>query len=471
MSVLFFYPERIILIMFFVMICLFAAQGAFASVLLSNYRLKDKNYFIGECLMLGYIATIVLISVSVFVNKRQSMISVFHLDLLLKIIALLAILNFIFLIFKKTKGSVLAIIGIVATLLITVETVNILFAIIVTSGILVLFYRLIILIDATLCRQKNEITALSIIEGLDSLPCGVMFCDLNGYIFLTNEKMRELAIEFVKKDFKNSKLFWEKLSECSNSNAEAQIIDGDILIRTPDKAWRFSKQALKTANSNYIEIIAIDVSESIGAFYTLEEENNKLEKQNRELKKLAKDVQVLHREREFIKIRSRVHDVLGQRLTAIQRISQNDENPDYNTILYLAQDSVAQIKEKREDNAKLLYGEMYHYFYQIGLKIEIADEFPEDENIAFLFLSVLREACTNAVKHADATKVFVKIVKAYEKYRIEITNNGKQPDKSIVEGGGLFGIRNRVENAGGVLKVELIPEFSLIITLERSIQK
>ncbi len=178
----------------------------------------------------------------------------------------------------------------------------------------------------------------------------------------------------------------------------------------------------------------------------------------------------MRKEQEYIRIRSRVHDVLSQRLTAIQRVSQSKEQIDYNTLLFLSQDAINHIKARRGGNAKELFAEIYYYFYKIGLSIELNGNLPDEENLAFLFLAVLRESCTNAIKHAAATRVFVNIEKATEQYRIEITNNGERPRKSLIEGGGLFGIRNRVENAGGSLKVELIPEFSLIIILGRSFQ-
>ncbi len=182
--------------------------------------------------------------------------------------------------------------------------------------------------------------------------------------------------------------------------------------------------------------------------------------------KLSEMMSSLRREQEYSRIRSQVHDVMSQRLTALQRLSKDDNLNDYSVLFSLTRDVINQIKAKRGGDPGELFGETYFYFRKIGLSIELLDELPKEHSIAFMFIAVLREACTNAVKHAGATKVYARIERQKDGYRIEITNNGTRPKKGLVEGGGLFGIRNRVENLGGTLKVEVIPQFSLIITIK-----
>ncbi len=469
MTELFFYSAGITTTVFFIMICLFATQATYVGLMALNYRMREIRFLIGEMLLLVYISVMTVIPVTVLIYRRYSVISLSHLEMLLYVVGIPGVIYFIYLSIKKTQGSPLAALGIILTLPVISNFMYGGYIIFFSLAIVILSFRMLTLTKSTLHRQKNELNAFSIMDGLDKLPCGVMFYDLSGYIFLTNAKMTDLAMRFVKKEPKNGNHFWNVLERCNISDVESQIVEGDILLRTPNAAWRFSKQQFRLGNFYYNEITAIDVTESIGAFYTLEEENEKLERQNEETKKLAKSIETLHREREYARIRSRVHDVLGQRLTAIQRISQTDQDVDYNTLLFLSKDAIEQIKTKRGGNARELFGEIYNYFYKIGLSIELNNDLPEEEHVAFLFLSVLREACTNAIKHAQATKMFVQIEQGQDMYRIEITNNGNAPQRGLIEGGGLFGIRNRVESLGGTLKVEVIPEFSLIITIKRGL--
>ncbi len=468
MTSMFFYSLDVLTALFAIMICLFAVQSRYFCLLAVNYRLRELKTLIGEIVLLAYVAILTLIPITISIHRRYSIISVNYLDLALWGIGAFAILYHIYLSILKEKESYLAILAILLTLPINSEIFQTRYIFIYLTSVVILFFRLFILIKKSIARQRNELDAFSIKDGLDKLSCGIMFCDLNGYIFLTNTKMTELAKEFLDKELKDGNRFWESLEKCNIPNIESQIVEGDILVHAAKSAWRFLKAHFNIGNKEYIEIIAIDVAESIGAYYALEEENRKLEQQKKEIEKLAENIETLHCEKAYSRIRSRVHDVLGQRLTAIQRISQSEEDIDYNTLLFLSKDSVKHIKKKGGGNAKELFGEIYHYFYKVGLSIELTDELPYEEDIAFLFLSVLREACTNAIKHAEATRVFVTIERNETNYRIEITNNGESPKKGLQEGGGLFGIRNRIESAGGTLKVEVIPEFSLIITIERS---
>ncbi len=467
MTDLFFYSRSVLALVFFLLICLFSLESGYLCVNLLNYRLKEKHLIIGDIFLLIHVAILILTMVTVIINSRYGVISLGNLDILLYISGIASGVSFAVLSIKKVQYSGLAVLAVILTLPISAELLQLGYIVFLLISILILFYRSINIIKKTLHRQKNELNAFSVMEGLNTLPCGVLFCDLSGYVFLINEKMSQLAIKYMDTQPKNGLLFWDNLQSFKSDSVYRQIVEGDILLRTSIGAWRFRKQQFTSGGVEYIEITAIDVRESIGAFYALEEENKKLASQSKEIEKLTENMEALRREREYSLIRSRVHDVLGQRLTAMQRIIQGDVEPDYDMLLLLSQDAIEQIKHRKGGNAKELFEEIYQYFYKIGLEIELLNPLPKEEQIAFLFLSVLREASTNAIKHAAATKVYCKINDNGKTYRMEITNNGHGPKKGLVEGGGLFGIRSRVENAGGVLKVEVIPEFSLIITIDR----
>ncbi len=464
---LFFYPVNMMYLVYFMMLCLFVTQAIYLCLLALHYRLREIKLIIGEVLLLLYNIVLVLIIITVLIHRRNGIISLVHLDNILYFIGSISVVYFIYLVTLKKKGSLYAIIGMVLLFPFVVQNIFNSYIFCINLATVILFCRLIIVIKDILYRQKKELNAFSIMDGLDTLPCGVMFYDSQGYIYLINIKMKELITQIIKKEPQNGIHFWDSLAKCAIKDVESQIIEGDVLLKTPHIAWRFSRQKFESKNRIYYEIIAIDVTDSIGAFYTLEEEKTKLERQNIETRKLVKNIEDLRKEQEYIRIRSRVHDVLSQRLTAIQRVSQTEGEVDYNTLLFLSQDAINHIKARRGGDAKELFAEIYYYFYKIGLAIELNGDLPKEEQLAFLFLAVLRESCTNAIKHAGATRIFANIEVSDQQYRIEITNNGERPKKSLIEGGGLFGIRNRIENAGGSLRVELIPEFSLIIILGR----
>ncbi len=452
----------LLLLLFF---CVFMLQAVYVSVLVLNYRLLKKQKLVCEILMLLYSAILAMVQITVLENKENITVQFINVSTVMYTVGIFVTLYFVYIAITTNDKPYAQITAVMLTMPFLSKVVHEYFVyLIIVSGAIMLV-RIYYLLKTELYKQKNELTAFSVKEGLDTLPAGVMFCDNKGYIFFTNAKMNELVLKFTNSSQTNGKQFWQLLQEGNIINGECQFVEQDIVISSHEFAWQFSKDVFVENNVEYIEIIAIDVTKIIGTLRELEEERNVLIKQNEQTKILNEKLEVLSRELEYSRIRSQVHDVLSQNLTAMQRISQNENITDYSDLLLLSRDTIEQIKSKRKGDAQKLFGEMYFYFRKIGLFIELLDELPSDEEKAFLFLSVLREACTNAIKHAGATNVYVKIKQLGVRYRIEITNNGMRPKKGLVEGGGLFGIRNRIESANGTLRVELIPEFSLIITI------
>ncbi len=465
---MFYYSYTILLALFSLFIGLFFFQSYYTCILFLNYRLRKIRVLITEFIILVYIGLLALLIVSVIISRRYAYFDISFVSSAILVVAIFAILQIVISKIVKQKEYYFAVLVIILSSPLMICPFYGSYFLYLTIAILIFAYRLVYLLKEEKKRQKNELTEFSIKDGLDTLPAGVLYYDKEGYIYLINSKMKELIFKFLNKELKNGIGLLRSLEKCSMQGVQAQLIDEDILIRTPNEAWRFSKQEFISNNNTYIEVTAIDATESIGALDTLEEEREKLQKQNEEISVLSKNIEEIQKEKEFIRIRSQVHDVFSQRLTAIQRLSKTDELGDYYTsLLSLSKDAMNSIKRKQGGDPKELFGEIYHYYRRIGLSIELLDDMPQEDEIAFLFIAVLREACTNAIRHAKATKLFIKINKTDANYLIEITNNGQNPKKGLIEGGGLFGIRNRIENYGGSLKVEVIPEFCLVITINR----
>ena len=73
----------------------------------------------------------------------------------------------------------------------------------------------------------------------------------------------------------------------------------------------------------------------------------------------------------------------------------------------------------------------------IGCKVTFLGEQPKSRKALQLLYAAVREALTNAVRHADATELTVKIKQDKQRYHIEISDNGGVSVSSITEGNGL----------------------------------
>ena len=83
---------------------------------------------------------------------------------------------------------------------------------------------------------------------------------------------------------------------------------------------------------------------------------------------------------------------------------------------------------------------------------------------------VLREAVTNVVRHASATRCFVELVSEFGRLRLEIVDNGRGMSRSAM-GNGLRGMTERLQLLGGKLDVVSLQGTRLSIRLPRAAPK
>ena len=63
--------------------------------------------------------------------------------------------------------------------------------------------------------------------------------------------------------------------------------------------------------------------------------------------------------------------------------------------------------------------------------------------------------------HAKASALTITLYGISNYFVIEYTNNGKNPEKPISEGGGLSSLRQSVEKDGGIMETQVSPQFLL----------
>ena len=105
--------------------------------------------------------------------------------------------------------------------------------------------------------------------------------------------------------------------------------------------------------------------------------------------------------------------------------------------------------------------------WEIGVRVRIQGELPKGNANAQLMIAAMRECATNTVRHAGGSEMTVQLMRTQKADIAVITNNGRTPEGEIVEGGGLSGLRQSVENRHGTMAVRGQPAFRLSIVLPR----
>lgn len=316
-------------------------------------------------------------------------------------------------------------------------------------------------------RYNNMINRNSTKEALDNIPVGICFFNEKGQIVLINHQMFYLWDQLKGFNFKNLKELREKLKDPTDT---VDCIDQELKIYCfqNGRVWRFTESYVQDRWSRkYIQFIATDITNIMVTKQELEKEHQKLSKTSKRIKTMIKNVNELTRAEEILSLKMRVHNDLGQSIIATKKILQEEEKMEY------AQEVIENWKSsinllKNTNNQQLQEDpltQLKEAAKGIGVDILLEGALPEDEKIAYLIITALRECATNVARHTDGNELYGRINSDGNRIRVFIENNGSPPKREIIEGGGLHSLRKKIENIGGIMAIQSFPNYRLTISL------
>ena len=312
-------------------------------------------------------------------------------------------------------------------------------------------------------HRMKRLSFNAIKESFDRLPTAVCFFDRMGSIVLCNRQMYQLSQYLLNSDMQYLGEVEKALSALPNGIV--QIPDVENTYRFPDKkVWRFEKtEVTDRYGKNYIQLTAADVTELQRALVQLADDCKKIEEDSKKLKQLSDNVVALAREKERLDAKSAMHDNLAACITLTKQYITGDfDGVEADTVCrewekVIAFRDVIRLSEKQ----KLLDIAMTS-----GVTVRIRGEEPTDGGAELMYIA-MQVCLNNAIQYAKATEISANIWENEGSYTVVIRNNGKPPEKKITEGGGLTNLRHRIENSGGKMTVQSLPEFSLAIELPK----
>ena len=134
-------------------------------------------------------------------------------------------------------------------------------------------------------------------------------------------------------------------------------------------------------------------------------------------------------------------------------INEDSKQYDSEKIKYMIKEMFTEIEEKSpRENLKSLID----IYYNTGTKINRVGE---------VFFEIIREAITNAIRHAKSDYIRIDIDKSQNHYKMNITNNGLKPKTKIVEHEGIKGMRRKMTELGGSLFIKATDEFCVEVII------
>ena len=321
-------------------------------------------------------------------------------------------------------------------------------------------------------RCRNYLRENAIQESLDNLPSGIVFFDGNGMPKLMNRRMHQICMNLAGRDIQNITELEEALSKPLK---EQVFFDDDLKVYgfSDGSVWKISeKEIITTGGDRFSQFLASEVSELYQSKVLLKRENQKLQEMSAAMKELSKNVVTLTREEETLSMKMRVHDNLGYSVLAAQRMLMRESEEDRDIFLSQWKQTLDLLNKDNESvEDEQLHRQVQDRAKFLGVKIIYTGEKIWESHIFRLLDIILLEALSNCVRHAGASELYVKFGSAEHEWGVVITDNGQKPEKNIKEGGGLSGIRKRVEQCGGTLRICSDPIFSITVKIPKEVRR
>lgn len=304
----------------------------------------------------------------------------------------------------------------------------------------------------------------SIKESFDQLPTAVCFFDNLGGIVLCNRQMYRLSQYLFQSDMQY--LGEVKSALASPPDGVVRLSDMEDTYRFPDKTvWQFEwTKVTDRYGEVYTQLTAADITELHRALVQLADDNRKLDEDAKKLRELSENVEAVAKEKELLAAKSAMHDSLAASITVTKQYLAGDLGEvDAGMVLQEWGKSIA-FREAALLSAK---EKLFHDAKSSGVMIQMKGEEPKGSAADLMYVA-MQVCLNNAIQYAQATELEINIWNNADNYTVMIGNNGKQPEKTIMEGGGLTNLRHRIEAAGGTMNVQSLPKFSLIIDIPKN---
>lgn len=297
--------------------------------------------------------------------------------------------------------------------------------------------------------KKETITDFSIKKVIDECEFGILV--LKGKrAKLINNKMYEILDKLnIKKDYITNII-----------KQSIDKIDKNYCVKLENKYYVF------VVNDN--EIITFDITEVYELHQKLNEQNRKLEENNKKILLSIDNIEELEKEKNLLKLKNKYHDILGQNLSILQQYlnRKNISQENFEEIKFMIQKMFIDIEDTDDTNTNL--ENLIKIHKKNGTDIIIDGKLPQNKKVAKVFFEIIREATTNAIRHAGSSKVFVNIKETLEEIYMIITNDGRKSNEFITENQGIKDMRRKVEKLGGMFYISTVPEFSVNISIKNN---
>ena len=311
---------------------------------------------------------------------------------------------------------------------------------------------------------RRSLSDLSVLQALDNLPSGILFYAADGHILLQNKAMQELMVKLLGQKVRDGREIYAAVMQGRVSGGTCKhVLAESVVYELNDKSvWRFKHDLILSGRKKYHQLAAADISEEWRLTDELAEQGVRLAGQKKELERMLADLSRLSFQKEFSRRKSRVHDVVGQRIALVQKALRS-QKPDLAAVGSSLASLAADLEQDYEPVATRLE-QIITSFAGVGVEIFVKGS-PAQGETGAVQLELVREGVTNAVRHGLASKIWISFSVLDNSHVLSIRDNGTAPD-FVKEGGGIRAMREKIRRFNGKLHIRTRPDFTLNVSLE-----
>lgn len=305
--------------------------------------------------------------------------------------------------------------------------------------------------------DEEIVSSKSIKEALDKLTTGVVFADADREIFLTNVFARTRMLKRFDMYHRDIDSLWQAVRSMDNTISA----DEDSVIAFDDGHYYY---ALFKELGETVQLTVSDVTDEIKLQKEILEKQKILKERNERIRQVLLHLEDIKREQVSSHMHFRLHDILGQRLSMLERFLNNPVLINYDKLAPLVHNLTKDIREGFEREPGEILDDLKSSFKLLDVDLITIGELPRDKSIALLFVATMREAATNAVRHGHANIITARVFEVAQNYCLDIKDNGLGA-KEFIPGNGIRGMELRVHQTGGEIYFDIKDGFVIHVVV------
>ena len=301
-------------------------------------------------------------------------------------------------------------------------------------------------------------------DACNHLPIGICVGTLEGIPRLTNESMRQLALDICGKNITNTVLFWQDLEKFQGNDKAVRVdfTDTPSIKLNDERIINFTQRDITIKNIKHKEILASDVTDKYEMTQKLKSENELLRKQAEESDRLRENIATINRDEEVLESKMRVHYELGRVILSSRRYLTGETSVDKSDLMDMWNQALGVFENPlfSEKASFDFIGEMQAMAQSNGCTMNFEGVFDTEDE---LMMTVVREGLVNAVRHGGATEVNVICTKSRDTkrlseehktiYYLQVIDNGCGMKDDKIHKGGLEDLQARLKENGGNMRL------------------